>query len=361
MTLVDRNGVIRMKINEVIRKYRKEAKLTQEQVANYLGVTAPAVNKWENGISYPDITLLNPLARVLKINADTLLSYQEELTETEIKQRIIEVSGLAEKEGFQAAFLRGEAIIKEYPCCDLLILSLAQILHMNLITQNIEDTGSFEKRILGWYELTASSKEQTVASMAISALVNIYMEKCEYEIAQQLLDRIPPLGYDKRITQAILYFKQGKENAAYEIYERMIYQNALGINSVMLILLEKLIQTNDFEAAEKHARIIKGFAKLLGLGAYIEHTPDLSLALARKDKECSLAALESMMAERNPLINDKKSDLYAHLKSGDHTNKSQDMLQSMIRSGLQNDKELDFLRGESRFQKIMKLFDDEKG
>nr|WP_313133896.1 helix-turn-helix transcriptional regulator [Anaerocolumna sp.] len=43
-----------MRINEVIRKYRKAANLTQEQVANYLGVTAPAVNKWENGISMQD-------------------------------------------------------------------------------------------------------------------------------------------------------------------------------------------------------------------------------------------------------------------------------------------------------------------
>lgn len=39
-----------MKIHEIIRKYRKEACLTQEQVANYLGVTAPAVNKWERGV-----------------------------------------------------------------------------------------------------------------------------------------------------------------------------------------------------------------------------------------------------------------------------------------------------------------------
>ena len=38
-----------MKMNEVIRKYRKERRLTQEQVAGYLGVSAPAVNKWESG------------------------------------------------------------------------------------------------------------------------------------------------------------------------------------------------------------------------------------------------------------------------------------------------------------------------
>lgn len=40
-----------MKINEVIRYYRKKENLTQEQVANYLNISAPAVNKWENGVS----------------------------------------------------------------------------------------------------------------------------------------------------------------------------------------------------------------------------------------------------------------------------------------------------------------------
>lgn len=40
-----------MNIGSVIRKYRKEAGLTQEEMADRLGVTAPAVNKWENGVS----------------------------------------------------------------------------------------------------------------------------------------------------------------------------------------------------------------------------------------------------------------------------------------------------------------------
>lgn len=41
-----------MRIGEIIRRYRKEQNLTQEEVANFLGVTAPAVNKWENGVSH---------------------------------------------------------------------------------------------------------------------------------------------------------------------------------------------------------------------------------------------------------------------------------------------------------------------
>lgn len=55
-----------MKIGEVIKKHRKKLQLTQEDIAIFLGVSTPAVNKWENNISYPDIILLAPLARLLK-------------------------------------------------------------------------------------------------------------------------------------------------------------------------------------------------------------------------------------------------------------------------------------------------------
>ena len=56
-----------MQIGKTIRKYRKEKGMTQEEMANRLGVTTPAVNKWENENSYPDITLLAPIARLLGI------------------------------------------------------------------------------------------------------------------------------------------------------------------------------------------------------------------------------------------------------------------------------------------------------
>ena len=57
-----------MKIHDVIRSKRKEMGLTQEALARYIGVSAPAVNKWEKGTCYPDITLLPALARLLKVD-----------------------------------------------------------------------------------------------------------------------------------------------------------------------------------------------------------------------------------------------------------------------------------------------------
>ena len=81
-----------MKIDEVIRKRRKELNLTQEQIATLLGVSAPAVNKWENGNSYPDITLLSPLARVLGIDINELLGFNENLSQQEVNMIIEEAA-----------------------------------------------------------------------------------------------------------------------------------------------------------------------------------------------------------------------------------------------------------------------------
>ena len=47
-----------MQIGEKIKNDRKTVGLTQEQVADYLDVSTPAVNKWEKGKSYPDLQIL---------------------------------------------------------------------------------------------------------------------------------------------------------------------------------------------------------------------------------------------------------------------------------------------------------------
>lgn len=67
------------KIGSLITKYRKENNLTQQQLADKLGVSNTAVSKWECGNNLPDITMLKPLSQVLNINVLTLIDMQEEL------------------------------------------------------------------------------------------------------------------------------------------------------------------------------------------------------------------------------------------------------------------------------------------
>lgn len=57
-----------------IVKLRKEKGLTQEELAEKLGVSAQAISKWENDVSCPDITLLPALAGILGVTTDELLT-----------------------------------------------------------------------------------------------------------------------------------------------------------------------------------------------------------------------------------------------------------------------------------------------
>ena len=60
-------------IGQKIKDLRKKADLTQDRLADYLGVSSQAVSKWEVGQASPDLALIAPLCRVLGCSADELL------------------------------------------------------------------------------------------------------------------------------------------------------------------------------------------------------------------------------------------------------------------------------------------------
>lgn len=147
-----------MKINEMIRERRIAKKLTQEQMAGYLGVTAPAVNKWEKGTSYPDITLLPALARLLDTDLNTLLSFQEDLSDREIALFLNELSELSEKEGVETLYVRA-----------------------------------------------LDSSDSAIQNQAKAMLISRYMGRKEYERAQELLNSLPEQDFfDKKQIQVNL-------------------------------------------------------------------------------------------------------------------------------------------------------------
>ena len=104
-----------MNLNGTIRRLRRAKGLTQEQVAQALGVSGPAVNKWERGACCPDLALLAPLARLLDTDLNTLLSFREELTGAEIAAFTEELYTLAQSGGIDAAFLRAEELLHRWP------------------------------------------------------------------------------------------------------------------------------------------------------------------------------------------------------------------------------------------------------
>ena len=84
-----------MTLVETILSRRRALALTQEQVAERLGVTPQAVYKWEKDIACPDVQLLSPLARLLETDLNTLFAYDTEPDKVELSAIIERVSRLA--------------------------------------------------------------------------------------------------------------------------------------------------------------------------------------------------------------------------------------------------------------------------
>ena len=105
-----------MTLGETILSRRKTLALTQEQVAERLGVTPQAVYKWEKDIACPDVQLLSPLARLLETDLNTLFAYDTEPDNVELSALIERVSRLAlQKDGQEAAFAEARAALRKYP------------------------------------------------------------------------------------------------------------------------------------------------------------------------------------------------------------------------------------------------------
>ena len=67
---------MKISLSENISKYRKNNKMTQEDLAETLGVTFAAVSKWERGVATPDLELIVQMADIFDISVDTLVGYQ---------------------------------------------------------------------------------------------------------------------------------------------------------------------------------------------------------------------------------------------------------------------------------------------
>ena len=61
----------------VIRKLRESKQITQKELADSIHVSDKAVSKWETGQGFPDISLLEPLAKALGISVVELLSGED--------------------------------------------------------------------------------------------------------------------------------------------------------------------------------------------------------------------------------------------------------------------------------------------
>lgn len=302
-----------MAIGDVIKKYRKNKGMTQEEMAARLGVTAPAVNKWEKGNTLPDVALLAPVARLLGITTDELLSFKDDLTDEEINQYLLKLQKDLESEDFRDVFLSVKEKIEEYPNCEKLIWQAAVILDAKRMTTELPDKDGYDKVIFGWFERCLRSTDERIRNQAADSLFHMCIRNEDYDKAAQYLGCFSLENPERKRKEALVNSKTGKRTEAYRAYEELIFTGYQHIQMTLNDLRILYMEDDDHEMAKKLVEVSASAASAFEMGRYSEVCWGLDVSAWEKDVAWTARLMREILDSIGTIGDFAKSKLYQHM------------------------------------------------
>lgn len=121
------------KIGKFIADLRKEKNLTQEALAEHLGITKNAVSKWERGLGLIDMSLLKPLSDILEVEVIDILSGEIVDKNNKSKQYEKMILELFNKTSFNKKKIRNQYYLFEIIIL-ILTITIVVLSHSEVIT-----------------------------------------------------------------------------------------------------------------------------------------------------------------------------------------------------------------------------------
>lgn len=342
-----------MQLGEVIRTYRKSKNMTQEEMAGRLGVTAPAVNKWENGNSFPDIMLLAPIARLLDVSLDTLLSFREELTESEISGIVCEVQRQLKEESYDEAFCWAKKKIEQYPDCEQLIWQLAVVLDAWRLFQNIPDEQTYDKYLCSLYDRALKSADETIRNRAADSLFSLYMRRDQYEKAEECLKYFSEQNPERKRKQAQIFSETDRIQEAYKAYEELLFLGYQTLSGTLNGMYRLAIQEDDMDRAHMLAAKQEEMARCFEMGRYYEVMGRLDIAAFEKDTEAVIKAAREMISGAKEIGSFRSSLLYEHMEFKEISEEYRAELKKNLLQCFRDEENYGFLENDERWKQIV--------
>ena len=210
-------------ISSVIRKFRREMNITQEELAAAVGVTYQSVSRWENGQAYPDMELIPKIAQYFDISTDILFGTDKDSVSTRLEshyKKIYEAQNDYE-EFYQACKTAYDEFPKEYSfgiwLCRCYIENQTRPYEEHLdeirdICKNIMDNctsedyrieamdkiiiAEDEEHLGTWLDMTPSWKACKEVLLASRYSYRKNIEKCELQSQENLISFIKYIFYN---------------------------------------------------------------------------------------------------------------------------------------------------------------------
>ena len=214
-------------IATVTTRKRKEKGITQDELAEYIGVSKASVSKWETAQSYPDITLLPKLASYFNISIDELMGYTPQMTKEDIRKLYHRLASQFATVPFDEIITGCRVIIKKYYSCFPLLLQMS-ILFINhhMYAGNMEQREEILREAAGLcVRVKTESNDLRLAKDAVYMQAVCCLSLKEPQSVLDLLGETirQEISNKSLISQA--YQQMGNTGKAKEVSQINIYQH----------------------------------------------------------------------------------------------------------------------------------------
>lgn len=137
-------------LSERLKTLRKAKDMTQEQLAEYMGISPQAVSRWETGATSPDISALPQLADLFSISIDELLGYDDVERQKEISSVIDAAEEQINKNITEKPITELRKALNKYPNNDRLLTCLMYALYV--ASENDDLCRKYDPEIISIYD-----------------------------------------------------------------------------------------------------------------------------------------------------------------------------------------------------------------
>jgi transcriptional regulator with XRE-family HTH domain len=257
-----------IKIGEKIKELRKKADVNQEKFAEYLGVTAQAVSKWEVEGCYPDIELLPSIANFFNISIDELMCFDVMKNQEKIDMIIKQVGPERKKNWFDGTIIEMlRNAVQEFPNNYDLLYCLARtlcfakkpyvFLNEEEKQKNLRKSISICKRILG------DCTDDSLRFRSLQVLARAYKYIGEKEKAIETANKLPLARDSRDMVLPEILDEEARSN--------QIVQNIWLLTDMFEYAIENLANSKYKDNAEKRVKLFK---KLVGIDEILHENND---------------------------------------------------------------------------------------
>lgn len=215
-------NIAKMLINK-----RKEKGVTQDDLANYIGVSKASVSKWETEQSYPDVTFLPQLAAYFNISIDELMDYKPQMAKEDIKKLYQRLSSDFVTKPFDTVIDDCRQIIKKYYSCFHLLLQMGILMinHAELLKDPQKSASLIEEAKALFIRVKEESDDVSLTKQALYMEAMCSLASNDPNTALELLDGTVTPALPPESILASAYQMEGRTAEAKSILQVGIYQN----------------------------------------------------------------------------------------------------------------------------------------